>query len=96
MAPKKAVPPSRRKPESIIHHHHASADYHPLAVDIGAEPFEQGQERQRIKVQISFEIAGGLFQVVIGPGEVERVYAALREQTGLASSTIADVKKKSS
>lgn len=36
---------------------------------------------------------GGLFQVVIGPGEVERVYAALREQTGLAASTIADVKK---
>ena len=25
---------------------------------------------------------GGLYQVVIGPGEVEKVYAALREQTG--------------
>ena len=37
---------------------------------------------------------GGLFQVVIGPGEVEKVYAALREQTGLAAATIADVKKK--
>ncbi len=36
---------------------------------------------------------GGLFQIVIGPGEVERVYAALREVTGLAASTIADVKK---
>ena len=36
---------------------------------------------------------GGLFQVVIGPGEVEKVYAALRELTGLAASTIADVKK---
>ena len=33
---------------------------------------------------------GGLFQVVIGPGEVEKVYAALRQQTGLAASTIAD------
>ncbi|MGH8361704.1 MAG: PTS transporter subunit EIIC, partial [Pseudomonas sp.] len=38
---------------------------------------------------------GGLFQIVIGPGEVEKVYAALREQTGLAASTIADVKQKS-
>ena len=37
---------------------------------------------------------GGLYQVVIGPGEVEKVYAALREQTGLAASTIADVKQK--
>ncbi|WP_457266212.1 PTS system trehalose-specific EIIBC component [Pseudomonas sp. P5_C3] len=36
----------------------------------------------------------GLFQVVIGPGEVEKVYAELRRQTGLAVSTIADVKKK--
>ena len=39
--------------------------------------------------------AGGLFQVVIGPGEVEKVYAELRRQTGLAASTIADVKQKS-
>ena len=37
---------------------------------------------------------GGLFQVVIGPGDVEKVYAALREQTGLAASTLADVKQK--
>jgi len=37
---------------------------------------------------------GGLYQVVIGPGDVEKVYAALREQTGLAASTIADVKQK--
>jgi trehalose PTS system EIIBC or EIIBCA component len=37
---------------------------------------------------------GGLYQIVIGPGEVEKVYAALREQTGLAAATIADVKKK--
>ena len=36
---------------------------------------------------------GGLFQVVIGPGDVEKVYAALREQTGLAASTLADVKQ---
>ncbi|MGE6444436.1 PTS system trehalose-specific EIIBC component [Pseudomonas bubulae] len=36
---------------------------------------------------------GGLYQVVIGPGEVEKVYAALREQTGLAAATIADVKQ---
>ncbi|WP_448644556.1 PTS system trehalose-specific EIIBC component [Pseudomonas mediterranea] len=36
---------------------------------------------------------GGLFQVVIGPGEVEKVYAALRELTGLAAATIADVKR---
>ncbi|HGM5579613.1 TPA: PTS system trehalose-specific EIIBC component [Pseudomonas putida] len=36
---------------------------------------------------------GGLFQIVIGPGEVERVYAALRQETGMAASTIADVKK---
>ncbi|ASL28961.1 hypothetical protein ACG10_22010 (plasmid) [Azotobacter chroococcum] len=34
---------------------------------------------------------GGLFQVVIGPGEVEKVYAALRQQTGLTALTIADV-----
>ena len=38
---------------------------------------------------------GGLYQVVIGPGEVEKVYAELRRQTGLAASTIADVKQKS-
>jgi len=37
---------------------------------------------------------GGLFQIVIGPGEVEKVYAALREITGMAASTIADVKQK--
>ena len=38
---------------------------------------------------------GGLYQVVIGPGDVEKVYAELRQQTGLAASTIADVKQKS-
>ena len=38
---------------------------------------------------------GGLYQVVIGPGEVEKVYAELRRQTGLAAGTIADVKQKS-
>lgn len=37
---------------------------------------------------------GGLYQIVIGPGEVEKVYAALRQQTGLAAATIADVKQK--
>jgi PTS system trehalose-specific IIC component len=37
---------------------------------------------------------GGLLQIVIGPGEVEHVYAALREATGLAVATIADVKRK--
>ncbi|SFL36498.1 PTS system, glucose-like IIB component [Azotobacter beijerinckii] len=37
---------------------------------------------------------GGLFQVVIGPGEVEKVYAALRQQTGLTALTIADVKQR--
>jgi len=37
----------------------------------------------------------GLFQVVIGPGDVEKVYAALREQTGLAALTIADLKQQS-
>lgn len=38
---------------------------------------------------------GGLYQVVIGPGEVEKVYAALREQTGLAALSIADLKQQS-
>ena len=38
---------------------------------------------------------GGLYQLVIGPGEVEKVYAALRQLTGLAAATIADVKQKS-
>lgn len=36
----------------------------------------------------------GLFHIVIGPGDVEQVYGALRELTGLAASTIADVKQK--
>ncbi|MER0041461.1 PTS system trehalose-specific EIIBC component [Pseudomonas sp. MGal98] len=38
---------------------------------------------------------GGLYQVVIGPGDVEKVYAALREQTGLTAMTIADLKQQS-
>lgn len=38
-------------------------------------------------------LTGGVFQIVIGPGEVEKVYAALREITGLRAATIADVKQ---
>ncbi len=37
---------------------------------------------------------GGQYQIVIGPGDVDKVYAALREQTGLAATTIAEVKQK--
>lgn len=36
--------------------------------------------------------AGGQFQVVIGPGTVEKVYAALLEQTGGAAATKEEVK----
>ncbi|WP_028536624.1 PTS system trehalose-specific EIIBC component [Paludibacterium yongneupense] len=35
---------------------------------------------------------GGVFQVVIGAGEVDHVYDALLEQTGLQQATIAEVK----
>ncbi|UFH49542.1 PTS system trehalose-specific EIIBC component [Pseudomonas sp. KNUC1026] len=55
---------------------------------------DRGTLNQIDLVKGSF-FSGGLFQVVIGPGEVEKVYAALREQTGLAALTIADLKQQS-
>lgn len=49
----------------------------------------------RIELVKGSFFTGGLYQVVIGPGEVEKVYAALRAQSGLASLTIADLKQHS-
>ena len=34
----------------------------------------------------------GIFQVVIGPGDVDRVYAELITLAGMKESTVADVK----